>query len=142
MGRGPGGPGAMMPGEKAKDFKGTLKTVSYTHLIPLDGIIIVTSPQELVSMIVAKAVNMAQMMNVPIVGIVENMSYVKCPDCGREIQILGESHVDQIAAKYGLKVLGKMPIDPEVAKNCDVGLVELVNGDWLDAAADAVEALK
>ena len=142
MGRGPGGPGAMMPGEKAKDFKGTLKTVSYTHLIPLDGIIIVTSPQELVSMIVAKAVNMAQMMNVPIVGIVENMSYVKCPDCGREIQIFGESHVDQIAAKYGLKVLGKMPIDPEVAKNCDVGLVELVNGDWLDAAADAVEALK
>lgn len=110
--------------------------------IPLDGIIIVTSPQELVSMIVAKAVNMAQMMNVPIVGIVENMSYVKCPDCGREIQIFGESHVDQIAAKYGLKVLGKMPIDPEVAKNCDVGLVELVNGDWLDAAADAVEALK
>ncbi|MBE6828683.1 Mrp/NBP35 family ATP-binding protein [Clostridium sp. KNHs216] len=107
--------------------------------IPLDGIIIVTSPQELVSMIVAKAVNMAKMMNVPIVGIVENMSYVKCPDCGRIIKPFGESHVEEIAAKFGLKVLGKCPLDPEVAKNCDSGLVELVNAQWLEAAADAVE---
>ena len=107
--------------------------------IPLDGIIIVTSPQELVSMIVAKAVNMAKMMNVPIVGIVENMSYVKCPDCGRIINPFGESHVEDIAAKFGLKVLGKCPLDPEVSKNCDSGLVELVNAPWLDAAADAVE---
>ena len=107
--------------------------------IPLDGIIIVTSPQELVSMIVAKAVNMAKMMNVPIVGIVENMSYVKCPDCGRIIKPFGESHVEDIAAKFGLKVLGKCPLDPEVSKNCDSGLVELVNAPWLDAAADAVE---
>ena len=109
--------------------------------IPLDGIIIVTSPQELVAMIVSKAVNMAQMMNVPIVGIVENMSYVKCPDCGREIRVFGESHVEEIAAKYGLKLLGRLPMDPETAKNCDVGLVELCNSDGLSAAADAVEAL-
>lgn len=109
--------------------------------IPLSGIIIVTSPQELVSMIVSKAVAMAQMMNVPILGIVENMSYVKCPDCGKEIRVFGESHVDEVAQKYDLKVLGKLPMDPDVAKNCDAGLVELCNGDWLDTAADAAEAL-
>lgn len=107
--------------------------------IPLDGIVIVTSPQELVSMIVAKAVNMAKMMNVPIIGIVENMSYVKCPDCGKIIPIFGESHVEEIAAKFGLKVLCRCPVDPELAKNCDVGLVELANAPWLEAAADAVE---
>ncbi|QEY33624.1 Mrp/NBP35 family ATP-binding protein [Caproiciproducens galactitolivorans] len=107
--------------------------------IPLDGIVIVTSPQELVSMIVAKAVNMAKMMNVPIIGIVENMSYVKCPDCGKAIPVFGESHVDEIAAKFGLKVLCKCPIDPELAKNCDVGLAELANAPWLEAAADVVE---
>ena len=92
-------------------------------------------------MIVSKAVAMAQMMNVPILGIVENMSYVKCPDCGKEIRVFGESHVDEVAQKYGLKVLGKLPMDPDVAKNCDAGLVELCNGDWLDTAADAAEAL-
>lgn len=107
--------------------------------IPLDGIIIVTSPQELVSMIVSKAVNMAQMMNVPIIGIVENMSYVKCPDCGKTIQVFGESHVDEIAARFGLKVLGKCPFDPDLAKNFDVGLAELANAPWLESAADAVE---
>ena len=84
---------------------------------------------------------MAQMMNVPILGIVENMSYVKCPDCGKEIRVFGESHVDEVAQKYDLKVLGKLPMDPDVAKNCDAGLVELCNGDWLDTAADAAEAL-
>jgi len=109
--------------------------------IPLDGIIIVTSPQELVSMIVAKAVNMAKMMNVPIIGIVENMSYVKCPDCGKIIKAFGESHVEENAAKYGLKVLGQCPLDSEVAKNCDMGLVELVNAPWLEKAADAVEKI-
>ena len=92
-------------------------------------------------MIVSKAVAMAQMMNVPILGIVENMSYVKCPDCGKEIRVFGESHVDEVAQKYGRKVLGKLPMDPDVAKNCDAGLVELCNGDWLDTAADAAEAL-
>ena len=107
--------------------------------IPLDGIIIVTSPQELVSMIVGKAVNMANMMNVPIIGIVENMSYVKCPDCSKVIKVFGESHVEQTAEKFGLKVLGKCPIDPEVAKNFDAGLAELANTPWLETAADAVE---
>jgi Mrp family chromosome partitioning ATPase len=107
--------------------------------IPLDGIIIVTSPQELVSMIVAKAANMANMMNIPILGIVENMSYVKCPDCGKVINVFGESHVDEIAAKFRLNVLGKCPFDSAVSKNFDVGLAELVNAPWLEAAADAVE---
>ena len=109
--------------------------------IPLDGILIVTSPQELVAMIVSKAVTMAQMMNVPILGIVENMSYVKCPDCGREIRVFGESHVEEIAARYGLKLLSRLPMDPEVAKNCVAGLVELCHTDALSQAADAVEAL-
>lgn len=109
--------------------------------MPVDGIIIVASPQELVSMIVAKAVEMANMMNIPILGLVENMSYVLCPDCGRQIHVFGESHVDDIAAKYNLEVLGKMPIDPEIASACDHGLVEEITKDWLDKAVDKVESL-
>lgn len=109
--------------------------------LPLDGILIVTSPQELVAMIVDKAVNMALMMNVPIVGIIENMSYVKCPDCGREIRVFGESHVEEIAAKHGLRVLARLPMDPDVAKNCDSGLVELCHTEPLEEAAKAIEAL-
>ena len=97
--------------------------------LPVDGILVVTSPQELVSMIVAKAVKMAQMMNVPILGVVENMSYVLCPDCGRHIQVFGDSHVDEIAEKYSLPVLAKMPIDPALAKNADEGLIETFAGD-------------
>ena len=108
--------------------------------LPVDGIIIVTSPQELVSVIVAKAVKMANLMNIPIVGIVENMSYAECPDCGRKISVFGESHVDATAAEYGLKVIGRLPINPEFAKLCDAGLIEQFVGDWLDQAADAVEA--
>jgi Mrp family chromosome partitioning ATPase len=107
--------------------------------IPLDGIIVVTSPQELVSMIVSKAVNMANMMKVPIIGIVENMSYVECPDCGKKINLFGESHVEQTAEKFGLKVLGRCPIDPEVAEHFDAGRAELASTPWLDAAADAAE---
>lgn len=109
--------------------------------LPVDGIVVVTSPQELVSLIVAKAVNMAKMMNIPILGIVENMSYVKCPDCGKEIKIFGESHLEETAQKYGLKVLGRLPLDPEVALKCDAGLVEEIQVPWLDAAADAVQHL-
>ena len=109
--------------------------------IPLDGIIIVTSPQELVSMIVKKAVKMANMMNIPILGIVENMSYVKCPDCGKEISVFGESHLEQTAKEFDLPILGRLPIDPALAKCCDKGVVELFEGDWLDKAADVVEAL-
>ncbi len=109
--------------------------------LPVDGIIVVASPQELVSMIVAKAVKMAQMMNVPILGIVENMSYVKCPDCGKEIRIFGESHVNETAAKYGLPVLARMPIDPTLASLADAGKIEDFQGDYLDIAACTVAGL-
>ena len=109
--------------------------------LPVDGILIVTSPQELVGMIVSKAVEMAKLMNVPVLGLIENMSYVKCPDCGKEIRVFGESHIDEVAAKYDLKVLGKLPMDPLLASACDRGIIELFDGPWLDAAADLVESL-
>ena len=109
--------------------------------LPLAGIIIVASPQELVGMIVSKAVEMAKLMDVPVLGLVENMSYFKCPDCGKEIKLFGESHIDEVAAKYGLKVMGKLPIDPTLASACDRGIIELFGGDWLEGAADAVEEL-
>ncbi len=107
--------------------------------LPLAGIIIVASPQELVGMIVSKAVEMAKLMEVPVLGLVENMSYFKCPDCGKEIKLFGESHIDEVAAKYGLKVMGKLPIDPTLASDCDRGIIELFGGDWLEGAADAIE---
>ncbi|MBE6936549.1 MAG: Mrp/NBP35 family ATP-binding protein [Ruminococcaceae bacterium] len=109
--------------------------------LPVDGIIVVTSPQDMVSMIVGKAVRMAELMNIPIIGMVENMSYLTCPDCGKEIRPYGDSHIDSIADAHGLKVLAKLPINPEFAKLCDQGLVELFEGDFLEAAADAVEQL-
>ena len=109
--------------------------------LPVDGILIVTSPQELVGMIVSKAVEMAKMMDVPVLGLVENMSYVKCPDCGREIHVFGESHIDEVAAKYGLKVLGKLPMEPKLAAACDRGAIELFEGDWLEPTADLIEGL-
>lgn len=104
--------------------------------IRLDGIVIVTSPQELVSMIVAKAVNMAKIMNIPILGIVENMSYVKCPCCNEEIKIFGESHTDEIAKEYGTEVLAKLPFDRELSRLSDNGCIELFEGNWMDEAAD------
>ncbi len=106
--------------------------------IPLDGIIIVTSPQELVKMIVEKAVKMANAMNIPILGFVENMSYAVCPDCGKEIKIFGESHIDELAKEYGVPVLAKLPIDPETAKACDEGKIESVSGEYLKGAADLI----
>ena len=108
--------------------------------LPLDGIVIVTSPQELVSMIVSKAVNMAKLMDIPILGIVENMSYVECPDCGRKINVFGESKTDAVAAEFGLKVLAKLPLDPVLANNCDNGLIELFEGDYMESAADEIES--
>ena len=108
--------------------------------LPLDGIIIVTSPQELVSMIVSKAVEMAKMMNVPVLGLIENYSYVKCPCCGEPFKVYGESHIDEVAAKYDLKVLDKLPLDPQIASLCDRGAIELMGDGLLDNAADAVEA--
>ena len=107
--------------------------------LPVDGIIIVTSPQELVSMIVGKAVRMAQMMNIPIIGIVENMSYVTCPDCGKQIKVFGDSHIDEIAEKAGIQVLAKLPINPEFARLADTGMIELVEDETASAIADAVE---
>jgi Mrp family chromosome partitioning ATPase len=107
--------------------------------LPMDGIIIVTSPQELVSMIVGKAVKMAKMMNIPILGLVENMSYFVCPDCNKEYQIFGESRAEEIAAKYEIKTHAKLPINPKLAAACDRGMIELFDGAWLEAMADMLE---
>lgn len=109
--------------------------------IPLDGIVIVTSPQELVSMIVTKAVKMAKMMKVPILGVVENMSYVECPDCHKKINVFGESNVDKVAKDNGIDVLAKIPIDTKLATAIDHGAVELFKGDWLENATDIIEKL-
>lgn len=106
--------------------------------LPIDGVIIVASPQELVSMVVEKAVKMAQMMNIPIVGLVENMSYVPCPDCGKKIYLFGEGKTDEAAAKYGLPVLAKMPIDPALAKLVDDGNIESFEGNWIDGVVDKI----
>ena len=92
--------------------------------LPVDGIVVVTTPQDLVSMIVAKAVNMADKMNVPVLGVVENMSYVECPDCGKKIEVFGQSHLDEVAAQYGVDVLGRLPINPSFAAMCDAGTIE------------------
>ena len=106
--------------------------------LPVDGIVIVTSPQELVSMIVEKAVKMAKLMNIPIIGIIENMSYFECPDCGKRHNIYGESHIEKIAAQYNIPVLAKLPICTELAKQCDQGTVELFEGDWLNEAVNKI----
>lgn len=107
--------------------------------LPVDGIIIVTSPQDLVSMIVGKAVRMAQMMNIPILGIVENMSYLECPDCGKKISVFGESKIDEVAKMYGTEVLGRIPIAPKIAESCDKGCVEDIDAIWLEDAFKAIE---
>ena len=109
--------------------------------IPVDGIIVVTSPQELVSMIVGKAVKMAQLMNIPILGIVENMSYFECPDCGKRHAIFGESHIDEVAAAYGIAHVARIPINAKLAGAVDHGMVELFEGDWLDGLSDMIDAL-
>ena len=106
--------------------------------LPVDGIVVVTSPQELVSMIVGKAVKMADMMNIPVLGIVENMSYFECPDCHSRHAIFGDSHVDQVAADHGIETVARMPISPKLAAAADKGLLELFDGDWLDGLADTV----
>lgn len=103
--------------------------------IPVDGIVVVLSPQELVSMIVSKAIAMANMMKIPVLGLVENMSYFLCPDNGKKYRIFGESRVDDIAAKYGVPVLAKIPVDPGISSACDRGTIEKFTGEWLDAAA-------
>ena len=107
--------------------------------LPIDGVIIVTTPQDLVGMIVAKAVNMANMMNVPVLGLVENMSYFKCPDCGKEHAIFGESKVEQIAKEFGIEHTARLPIDPVIAAMVDAGEVESVSGEHIAALADYIE---
>lgn len=107
--------------------------------IPVDGIIIVTSPQELVQMIVKKACHMAEMMNIPVLGIVENFSYAKCPDCGKELHIFGKSHVEEVSAEMSVPVLGRVPIEQEFAKAADEGRFHEIENPWLDAAAAALK---
>lgn len=109
--------------------------------LPVDGIIIVASPQELVSMIVSKAVNMAEKMDIPIIGVIENMSYLECPDCGKRIAVFGESHIDEVAAEHGLKVLAKLPMDPKIAQLVDAGKIEYLEENWMDDAVSAVEGI-
>ncbi len=107
--------------------------------LPLDGIIIVSSPQELVSMIVEKAVNMANLMDISILGLIENYSYIICPDCGKVIKPYGDSHIEELAEGCGTVVLAKLPIDPELASQCDKGVVELFEGDYMESAVDFIE---
>ena len=109
--------------------------------IGVDGIVIVTSPQELVSMIVEKAVNMAKMMDIEVLGIVENMSYIECPDCKKHISVFGESKIEEVAKKHGLEVIGKLPIDPQFASLCDKGELENIKINYLDKANDILESL-
>jgi Mrp family chromosome partitioning ATPase len=109
--------------------------------LPLDGIVIVGSPQELVSMIVEKAVNMAKLMNIRILGLVENMSYLVCPDCGKKISVYGENGIDALAASHDLTVLEKLPIDPKLAHMCDTGTIELMSDVYMKNAADVLETL-
>ena len=106
--------------------------------LPLDGVVIVSSPQDLVSMIVSKAANMAKMMNVPVLGLVENMSYIKCPDCGKEIKVFGESHIEEVAEKFGYDLLARIPMDSKLAALVDRGIIELMENDYMDKAAQAV----
>ena len=107
--------------------------------IPVDGIIVVTTPQDLVSMIVEKAMKMADMMDIPVLGLVENMSYISCPDCGKKISVFGKSHIDEISAAYQVPVLGRIPINSEIASACDNGTIEDLNADYL---VDAVNVIR
>lgn len=109
--------------------------------IPVDGAIIVTSPQALVGMIVEKAVNMAGMLNIPVIGLVENMSYLSCPDCGKRIEPFGESRLGETAAAHGISATAQLPIDAKLAASCDAGLIELSKDGWLDGLLDAIEGL-
>ena len=106
--------------------------------IPVDGIVVVASPQELVGMIVEKAVNMANLMNIPVLALVENMSYMLCPDCGKKISVFGESHIDDIAQRYGVDNVAKLPIDPSITAACDTGTIESLKVDYLSELFDNV----
>lgn len=107
--------------------------------LPLDGIVIVSSPQGLVSMIVDKAINMADLMHIPVLGLIENYSYFTCPDCKKQYKIYGDSHIDELAAKHGTEVLAKLPIDPDLASLCDKGVIELFENTEIESAASRIE---
>jgi Mrp family chromosome partitioning ATPase len=109
--------------------------------LPVDGIVIVASPQELVGMIVEKAVKMASLMNIPVLGFVENMSYFECPDCKKRHSIFGESHIDEIAKEHSVDTVSKLPINNKLAAAVDAGAIELFEGDWLDELANKIENL-
>ena len=107
--------------------------------LPIDGIVMVTSPQELVGMVVSKAVKMAEMMNIPIMGLVENLSYFVCPDTGKKHKIFGESHVEEIAKNHHLPLLARLPIDPALSEACDQGTIEDLQADWLKPVAELIK---
>ncbi|MCR4718428.1 MAG: Mrp/NBP35 family ATP-binding protein [Firmicutes bacterium] len=109
--------------------------------LPICGIVVVTSPQELVGMVVKKAVKMAEMMKIPVLGVVENMSYFECPDCHEKHNIFGESHIEEFAKEEGIETICKMPLDKKLASACDKGMIELFEGDWLDNLAEKIEKL-
>ena len=109
--------------------------------IPVDAAVLVSTPQELVGMIVEKSIKMVDMLNIPVVGLVENMSYVQCPDCGKKIAVFGESHVNEIAKQYGIPHTAALPIDRKLAASADKGMIELTNGNWLDEIANAIDEL-
>ena len=110
--------------------------------LPVSGIVIVTTPQELVEMIVGKAVRMAGLLNVPVVALVENMSYLECPDCGKKIPVFGESHVEQTAEKFGIDTFARIPIDSTIAKASDEGMIERYYGTWLDGVLEKIGAVR
>ena len=107
--------------------------------LPIDGIIVVTSPQQLVSMVVEKAVKMAEMMNIPILGIIENYSYLECPDCGKQMKIFGESNLEEAAKKHNIDILARVPIDPEIPNLSDKGMIEMFNGSYMDECVEKIE---
>ena len=109
--------------------------------LPIDGVIVVTSPQDLVSMIVTKAVKMAELMEIPILGIVENYSYFQCPDCGKQHKIFGESHIDSVAVEHGLKVIARLPMDPALAAACDAGKIESFQPNYLSGVAAMLDEM-
>ncbi|MBR2925044.1 MAG: Mrp/NBP35 family ATP-binding protein [Clostridia bacterium] len=110
--------------------------------IPVDGVVLVSTPQELVGMIVEKALKMTNLMNIPVLGLVENMSYITCPDCGKKYDLFGKSRKDEIAKQYNIPLTAGLPIDPKLAGSVDKGLLELFEGDWLDQIADAIQDLE
>ena len=109
--------------------------------LPVDGIVIVTSPQELVSMVVTKAANMAKKMDIPILALVENMGYVVCPDCGKRIHVFGDTPIEGIAGRIGVDLTASLPMDPALSAACDAGRIEFFKGDWLDGIADRLELM-